>query len=84
MILPSGECRRNSSVWLKVKCVDKANKTRLRWQRPLRDRKTNLRLIIYSHSSASPDNLAEIANVEIIGRTGIVKYISAIINLVKS
>ena len=37
-------------------------------------RKTNFRLIIYSHSSINPENLAKVGPVdfEIIGLTGIV------------
>ena len=56
-------------------CVDKTNKDWLPWQRPLmRDRETSFRSIIYSHSSANPENLAKIGQVdfEIIGLTEIV------------
>ena len=45
--------------------VDKANKSWLPWQRPLRDRKTNFRLITYSHSSTNPANLAKIGQVDV-------------------
>ena len=41
-------------------------------QRPLRDRKTNFRLIICSHSSTDHENLANIGLVDF-GLTGIVK-----------
>jgi len=58
--------------------VDKANKYWLSRQRPLSDLKTILRyfrLIMYSHSSANPGNLAKIGpvDVEIIGLTETVK-----------
>ena len=43
-----------------LNCVDKANKNWLLWQRPLKDQKTNFRLIIYSYSSTDPENLAKI------------------------
>jgi len=36
-------------------CVDKANKNWLPRQRPLKDRKTNFRLIMYSHISINPE-----------------------------
>jgi len=54
--------------------VDKTNKDCFPWQSPLRDGKTNFRLIIYSHSSINPENLAKVGPVdfEIIGLTGIV------------
>jgi len=47
----------------------------LSWQRPLRDRKTNLKQIIDSHSSTNPENFAKISLVdfEIIGQAEIVK-----------
>jgi len=66
---PSSKCHRNSVFLVK-------NKNWLSWQRPLRDRKTNFRLIAYSHSSTSPDNLPKIgspADTEIIGLTKIAK-----------
>ena len=52
--------------------TDKANKTWLPWQRLLRDRKTNIRLIIYSRGPTNPADLAKIGqvNVEIIGLKG--------------
>jgi len=55
--------------------VDETNENWLPWQRPLRYRKTNFRLIIYSHRSINPENLAEIGTVdfEISGLTEIVK-----------
>ena len=58
-------------MWIRSK------KIWLPWQRPLRDRKTNFRLVIYSHSSTNPENLAKIGLVvvEIIGLTRIVKNI---------
>jgi len=37
----------------------------LPWQRSLGDRKTNFRLIIYSHSSAKPEKLAKIGPVDV-------------------
>ena len=40
--------------------LDKAVKNWLPWQRPLTNRKTNFRLIIYSRSSNNPENLAKI------------------------
>ena len=40
--------------------VDKAYKNLLPQQRPLRDQKTNFRLIIYGHSSTNHENLAKI------------------------
>jgi len=45
------------------------------WQPPLRDRKkTNFRLIIYSHSSTNPENFAKIGSVDVeIGLTKIAK-----------
>ena len=54
--------------------VDQINKVWLPWQRPLRYKKTNFRLIIYSHSSISRENLAKVGPVdfEIIGLTGII------------
>jgi len=60
----------------KISFMDhKINKNRLPQQRPLSGRKTNFRLIIYSHSSANPENLAKTGPVdfEIIGPTRIVK-----------
>jgi len=50
--------------------LDKTNKNWLPRQRPLRDRKTNLRSFIHSHSSTIVANLAKIGRVEfeIIGR----------------
>ena len=47
----------------------------LPWQRPLRGRKTDFRLIVCSHGSTNPQNLAKIRPVdfEIIGLTLIVK-----------
>jgi len=55
--------------------VDKTINNWLPWQRPLRDPTANFRLIIYSHSSANPENLAKIGrvDVEIIGLKEIVK-----------
>jgi len=43
-----------------ISSVDKTNKNWLPRQRPLRDRKTNFRLIIYSLSSTNPDNLSSL------------------------
>jgi len=45
------------------------------WQRLLKDRKTNYRLIVYSHSSTNTANLAKIDAVdgEIIGLTEILE-----------
>jgi len=59
----------------KISSVDKTNKNWLPWQRPLKDRKTNFRLITYSHSSTKSENLAKIGQValEIIGLTGTAK-----------
>jgi len=59
----------------KISSVDKTNKNWLSWQRSLRDRKTNFTLIIYSHSSTNPENLAEVGpvNFQIIGLMGIVQ-----------
>jgi len=58
-----------------LRSVGKTNKNWLAWQRPLMDRKTNFRLIIYSRSSTNRDNLAKIgpANCQINGLTEIVK-----------
>ena len=58
----------NSILWLSQNLV-------LPRQRPLRAQKTNSRLIIYSHSSTDPKNLAKIGRVEfkITGLTEIVK-----------
>jgi len=55
--------------------VDKTKKKWLPWQRPLRDRKTNFRLIIHSQSSTNPETVVKIrpADFEIIGLTEIVK-----------
>jgi len=55
-------------VWIKPKKW-------LPWQRPLRDRKTNFRLIIHSQSSTNPETVVKIrpADFEIIGLTEIVK-----------
>jgi len=49
--------------------VNETNKNWLPWQRYLRDRNTNFRLIVYSHGSANRENLAKIGvvDVEIIG-----------------
>ena len=60
---------------LEINSVDRSNKNWLPWRRPLRDRKTNFRLIIYSHSSTEPANLAKIGAVdfEITGPTQIDK-----------
>jgi len=44
--------------------LDKTNKNWLQWQRLLRDRKTNLRSFIYSHSSTIVANLAKIGLVD--------------------
>jgi len=65
---------RNSVLWQNCS-VDKTNKSWLPWQRPLMDRKTNFRLIVYSRSSTKPENLAKIGSVdvEITALTGIVK-----------
>jgi len=59
----------------KTSSVDKTNRNWLQWQSPLRDQKTNFRLIIYSHSSTNPEKLAKTSPVdfEIAGLTGIVK-----------
>jgi len=46
-LTPSTECRRNSLL----SSADKTDKDWLLWQRPLVDRETNVRLIVYSHSS---------------------------------
>ena len=43
-----------------LNCVHKTDRNWLTWQRPLRDRKTNFSMIIYSHSSTNPENLAKI------------------------
>jgi len=53
--------------------VDKTNRNWLPWQRSLRDRKTNFRLITYGRNSTNPENLAKIGPVhfEIIGLAGI-------------
>ena len=58
-----------------LSCADKANKNWLPWQRPSNYRKTSFRLIIYSHSSSIPENLAKIGlvSVEVIGLTEIVE-----------
>ena len=50
-------CTKTNKIWLPRQCL-------------LRDQKTNFRLIIHSHSSANPENLAKIGPVdfEIIGR----------------
>jgi len=55
-----------------LSCVDKNNKSWL--QRPLTDRKTTVRLIVYSLSSTNPDNVTKIGPVdfEIIGLTEVV------------
>ena len=45
--------------------ADKANKNWLPRQRPVRDRKANFRLIIYSDSSTNPENLAKIGPVAV-------------------
>ena len=52
--------------------MDKTNKNWLPWQRPFTDRKSNLRLIIYSHRSINPENSTKIGPVdfEINGLTG--------------
>jgi len=49
----------------RISSVDKANKNWLPSQRPLRNQKTNFRLIIYSHSSTNPENLAKISRVDL-------------------
>jgi len=61
----------------KITFVDKADEIWLPWQCPLRDRKVNFRLIIYSHSSTNTENLAKIGplDFDMIGLTGIVKNI---------
>ena len=51
---------------------DTTNKHSLPWQRPLGDRKTNLRLIIYSPISTNPAKIGQV-DIEIIGLTEIVK-----------
>jgi len=58
-----------------ISSVDETSKNWLPWQRPSRDQKTIFRLIIYSHSSTNPENLAKIGRVDfqITGPTGIVK-----------
>jgi len=68
-------CQRHLPNVTGTNCVDKANKKWLPWQRPVRDLKFNLLLIIYSHSSTNPVNLAKIGpvDVEIIGLQGIFK-----------
>jgi len=48
---------------LKISSMDKTYKNWLPWQRPLRDRKTNFRLIIHIRSSTNPENLAKIGPV---------------------
>jgi len=55
--------------------ADKTNNNWLPWQRPLGDRETNFRSIIYSHSSTNPENLAKIglADFKIAGLAEIVK-----------
>ena len=45
------------------------NKIWLPWQRHLRDRKTNFRLVIYSHSSTNLENLAKIRRSRRIARS---------------
>ena len=45
------------------------NKICLPWQRHLRDRKTNFRLVIYSHSSTNLENLAKIRRSRTIARS---------------
>jgi len=56
--------------------MDKTKPTKIgcRGKRPLRDRRINFRLFIYSHSSTNPVNFAKIGPVdfEIIGLTEIV------------
>jgi len=53
---------------------DTTNKHSLPWQRPLGDRKTNLRLIIYSPISTNPAKIGQVqVDIEIIGLTEIVK-----------
>ena len=57
-------------------CVDKTNKNWLSRQRPLRDRKIIFfTLIINSHSSTNPENLAKVGPVDcvVIGPTEVVK-----------
>jgi len=51
---------------------DTTNKHSLPRQRPLGDRKTNLRLIIYSPISTNPAKIGQV-DIEIIGLTEIVK-----------
>jgi len=53
--------------------VDKTKKNSLPWHHPLKNLKTNFRLIIYSRSSTEAENAAKIdeADVEIIGLTKI-------------
>jgi len=55
--------------------VNETNKNWLPWQRYLRDRNTNFRLIVYSHGSTNRENLAKIGvvDVEIIGLKEIFK-----------
>jgi len=55
--------------------VDKANKNWLPWQRHLRDRKKNFRLIVYSHISTNPEKLAklDLVDLDIIGLMEILK-----------
>ena len=45
------------------------DKTNEQWQRPLKDRETNFRLVVYSRSPTSPEYMASIDPVdfEIIG-----------------
>jgi len=49
----------------KISYVGRASKNWFPWQRPLRDRRANLRLIIYSRSSSTNrENLAKIGSVD--------------------
>jgi len=51
---------------LKLIFLDKTNKNRLSRRRPLKDRKTNFRSIVYSHSSTDPENVANINPVDFV------------------
>jgi len=65
-ILPASSNTHQFCKWLPWQCPE---------ERPLRDRKTNFRLIKYSYSSINSENLAKIGLIdfEVIGLAGIVK-----------
>ena len=68
--VPSGECHWNLVLLSGLSSL-MSNKNWLLWQCLLRDRETNFRLVIYSHSSTSPGPI----DVEMVGLTEIVNNI---------